>query len=120
MAAFMLLASIHLRLARNSFWKTAYTFLANSFGVLLEQPPYVLLIVNLNSTLKHCFALTIGLWALVSIILTNAYKGLVVSELARPVPARGRWTSVSEMEGFRLYTVQLVAVQESMESDGRP
>jgi len=48
--------------------------------------------------------LTLGLWLLVIVILTNAYKGIIVSDLTSPPKQTRKWTSVSQTKNFTYVT----------------
>jgi len=50
------------------------------------------------------FKVILLLWALLTVILVNAYRGLVTSKLALPPPVYPLWTNVTPMEGFTFFT----------------
>jgi len=45
----------------------------------------------------------LGLWSLLTVILVNAYKGLVTTELTSHRPVSHAFFNISEMEGFTFY-----------------
>ena len=53
---------------------------------------------------KIIFYLTIGLWLLIVVVLTNAYVGVVVSTLTIPPPWLPKWSRFEEPEDFVIYT----------------
>lgn len=51
----------------------------------------------------------LGIWALMIVVITNAYKGILVSNLTSPLPLRTEWNMFKYMEGFHFYMPQNVA-----------
>jgi len=44
--------------------------------------------------------LNLGVWLVFVVTLTNAYKGIVVSQIMSPRPTKSIWTNVTDMDGF--------------------
>jgi hypothetical protein len=54
-------------------------------------------------TLVYFVRITLGIWTFMTIVLTNAYLGLVTSLSTAPNPQSTKWTHLDGMSGFRFY-----------------
>lgn len=79
--------------------------LLNAFGILIEAsqefPKYI---TTLSTRISRSYKLTFGVWGLMVVVITNAYKGVVVSDLTSPLPLHTTWNKLSDMAGFHFYT----------------
>jgi len=84
--------------------------LMEAYGTLLEvgpDNPPLLLKIRLVSKFKY--RIIMALWLLMCIVLTNAYKGLVVSDLMAPKPLVGTYLEFKDLNGFTLIAPQMLS-----------
>jgi len=74
-----------------------------SISILLNVSPHINPKV-LQVRPRPIFYLTIGLWLVFVIVITNAYVGVVVSKLTITPPWISKWTSLEQLGGFVVHT----------------
>jgi len=79
--------------------------LALTYSTLLEVSPETPSVL-MEMSRKFKFRIIIGSWLLLSIVLTNAYKGLVVTDLTAPQPLTGTYSHFRDLEEFILVSAQ--------------
>jgi len=62
----------------------------------------------------------LGLWTLLTVIIVNAYKGIVTSETTAPYPVTGKYKKLNEMEGFAfMASLNFMHKFYDLKTDGR-
>jgi len=75
------------------------------FGILLEQSSLLSKLIVDSEKLMQFWKLIFGMWLLFSILFTNAYKGVVVTDLLAPPNWKPNWTSIAQIPNdFKLYS----------------
>jgi len=64
--------------------------------------------------------ITLGIWTFMTIVLTNAYLGLVTALSTAPNPQSAKWTHLAGMSGFRFYASADVIESLTRASAGKP
>jgi len=67
------------------------------FGILLEQSPFLSNLIEKSTALMRFWKLVFGMWLIFTIVLTNAYKGVVTTDLLAPPEWKPNWTSIFDM-----------------------
>jgi len=84
-----------------TFWRLVRL----TYATVLEAGPQTPAVVTkMLLAPKFRYRFLIGLWSLMAIILTNGYKGLVVSDLTAPQPLVGTYSKFEDLHGFLLIT----------------
>jgi len=58
---------------------------------------------KLLGSMTPAITLVLGLWSLFTVVLVNAYKGIVTADLTSHAPISGNFTKLVETEGFTFY-----------------
>ena len=89
-----------------STYRTLQILLFN-ISILLEMshdfPPWV----QKNVTMSRICRVMIGTWLLMAVILTNAYKGIVTSDLTSPIPITKKWSTFTGLVRYDLASLKL-------------
>lgn len=56
-----------------------------------------------HNSISRTHKLTFGVWFLMVVVITNAYKGILVSDVTSPLQSRGTWNIIKSMDGFHFY-----------------
>jgi len=66
-------------------------------GTLIEQSPSLTKLIENSERIMRAWPFTFGLWLLFSVILTNAYKGIVVTDLLAPAAWHPIWKRIQDI-----------------------
>jgi hypothetical protein len=74
-----------------------------SLSTLVEVSPSLPQWIGKSRRLVTLSNMTLGLWLILTVVLVNAYKGILTSDLTSPPPMTQRWHTFQELEGFTYY-----------------